>query len=262
MSSQTRGLSAKVFLLKEMVVRDLRARYAGSSLGLVWAFAQPVLWMLLYSAVFGLILRAPLEPGFSNFPEFLMAGLLPWIAFQEGVLRSATALTENATMVKKTVFPLETLILSVVLAALVNEIIALAIYAVFVASIGHLSPAWLLLLLPAILAQTLLTFGLGCLVATVTTFVRDAAHAMGIALTVIFYATPIVYPASLVPERFRPILRANPITHLTAWYRDAFTLHVLPSAASVLYVTACAAAAAVLGAALFARARPHFADLI
>lgn len=262
MSSQTRGFEAKVFLLKEMVVRDIRARYAGSGLGLLWAFAQPLLWMLLYTAVFGLILRAPLEPGFANFPEFLLAGLLPWIAFSEGISRSATALTDNAAMVKKTVFPLETLVASVVLAAVVNELIALALYAAFVAALGHLSAASLLWLAPALAAQVLLTFGLGCLVAAVAVFVRDLVHALGIALTVVFYMTPIVYPASLAPERFRPILRANPIAHLTDWYRGAFTLHVSPEPSSVLYVTAFTALAVLAGRALFARARPHFADLI
>jgi lipopolysaccharide transport system permease protein len=262
MSSQTRGFEAKVFLLKEMVIRDIRARYAGSSLGLAWVFAQPILWMLLYTAVFGLILRAPLESGFANFPEFLLAGLLPWIAFSEGISRSASALTDNAPMVKKTVFPLQTLILSVVLAAVVNEVIALALYALFVGALGHLSAPWLLLLVPALLLQTLLTFGIGCLVATVAVFVRDTVHALGIALTVLFYMTPIVYPASLAPARFRPILRANPMAHLTEWYRDAFTLHVAPQPASILYVTAFTALALAGGGMLFARARPHFADLI
>ncbi|MGH9365758.1 MAG: ABC transporter permease [Thermoanaerobaculia bacterium] len=262
MSSQTRGLGAKVFLLKEMVNRDLKARYAGSSLGLAWAFALPVVWMLLYTGVFGLILRVPVPPGFANFPEFLMAGLLPWIAFHEGVSRSATALTDNAAMVKKTVFPLETLILSVVLAAVVNEVIALAIYTVFVAALGHLSLPWLLLAVPALLAQALLTFGLGCIAATVTVFLRDTLHVLGIALTVLFFTTPIVYPAALVPARLQPLLKANPLAHLTQWYRGAFTLHTAPDAMSVLYVTVIAGACAVLGAALFARARPHFADLI
>lgn len=262
MSSQTRGLGAKVFLLKEMVVRDIRARYAGSSLGLAWAFALPILWMLLYTGVFGLILRAPLPPGFANFPEFLVAGLLPWIAFSEGISRSASALHDNAAMVKKTVFPLETLILSVVLAAVVNEVIALAIFAVFVAALGHLALPWLLFAVPALLAQTLLTFGLGCVAATLAVFVRDTVQALGVALTVLFYATPIVYPASLVPARVRPILAANPIAHLVEWYRGAFTLHTAPDPMSVLYVTACALGSVVLGTALFARARPHFADLI
>jgi lipopolysaccharide transport system permease protein len=115
---------------------------------------------------------------------------------------------------------------------------------------------------PTLLAQVLLTFGLGCLVATLTTFVRDTAHMLGIGLTVLFYATPIVYPSSLVPPSFRPVLRANPLTHLTEWYRSAFTLHTAPAASSVLFVAGCAVLSAVLGLTLFHRARPHFADVI
>src|SRR5262249_2715184 len=125
-----------------------------------------------------------------------------------------------------------------------------------------LSAAWLLWLLPTLAVQVLLTFGLGCLVAAVAVFARDLVHALGIALTVVFYMTPIVYPASLAPERFRPILRANPIAHLVEWYRDAFTLHVFPDASSILYVTAFTAVAVLAGRTLFSRSRPHFADLI
>ena len=260
--SSEKPFSAKLFLLKEMVVRDLKSRYAGSGLGVLWAFALPVLWMLLYTAVFAVILRAPVERGYATFPEFLMAGLLPWMAISEGISRSASALTDNAAMVKKTVFPIETLVLSVILAAVVNQTIGFAVYALYVALLGHFSLPWALLALPALLLQVLLTFGIGCLAATVTTFARDAAQAINIALTVVFWATPIVYPASLVPARFRPILVVNPVTHLTEWYRRAFTLHVLPDLGSALYLTVVACTLAVLGAALFFRARPHFADLI
>lgn len=262
MVTRSGAIASKAFLLKEMVVRDVRARYAGSSLGILWAFAHPVLWMLLYTAVFALVLRVPVDPGYASFPEFLMAGLLPWMAIQEGVARSASVLIDSAAMVKKTVFPVETLVLSVVLAAVVNELIALAIFAVYVGLLGHLSAAWLPLVIPALLLQIALTFGLGCIAATLTAFVRDTAHAVGISLTVVFYATPIVYPASLVPEKLRPALDANPVAHLVDLYRRAFTLHEAPPAGSVLYLTLFCGAVALLGAALFSRARPHFADLI
>src|SRR5450432_3268347 len=138
MSSQ-KPLSAKVFLLKEMVVRDLRSRYAGSGLGILWAFALPIVWMVPYTVVFAVILKTPVEKGFASFPEFLLAGLLPWMAVQEAVSRSSTALTDNAAMVKKMVFPLETLILSIVAAALVNQLIGFAIYGLYVAMLGHFS---------------------------------------------------------------------------------------------------------------------------
>lgn len=262
MVTRNTAIASKAFLLKEMVVRDVRSRYAGSSLGILWAFAHPVLWMLLYTGVFALVLRVPVDPGYASFPEFLMAGLLPWMAIQEGVARSSSVLIDNAAMVKKTVFPVETLVLSVVLAAVVNELIALAIFAVYVGLVGHLSAAWLPLVIPALLLQIALTFGLGCVAATLTAFVRDTAHAVSITLTVLFYATPIVYPASLVPEKLRPILEVNPVAHLVDLYRRAFTLHEAPPAGSVLYLTLFCGAVALLGAALFSRARPHFADLI
>ena len=95
MSRDIRRLSAKLFLLKEMVVRDIRSRYAGSGLGVAWVFVNPILWMLLYTAVFSVILRVPVERGFASFPEFLMAGLLPWMAVQEGISRSASAIARR-----------------------------------------------------------------------------------------------------------------------------------------------------------------------
>ena len=262
MTTRTGTIASKAFLLKEMVVRDVRSRYAGSSLGILWAFALPVLWMLLYTGVFSLVLRVPVDPNYASFPEFLMAGLLPWMAIQEGLSRSASVLVDNAAMVKKTVFPVETLVLSVVVAAVVNELIALAIFAVYVALVGHLSLAWLPLVLPALLLQIAMTFGLGCIAATLTAFLRDTVHAVSVGLTVLFYATPVVYPLSLVPPRLRPIIEANPLTHLVDLFRRAFTLHAAPEPSSVIYLTVFSLLAAAAGAALFARARPHFADLI
>jgi ABC-type polysaccharide/polyol phosphate export permease len=262
MVSKNRLIASKAFLLKEMVVRDVRARYAGSGLGILWAFALPVLWMVLYTGVFSLVLKVPVEAGYSSFPEFLMAGLLPWMAISEGISRSASCLIDNAAMVKKAVFPLETLVLSVVIAAVVNEVIAFAVYAAYVALLGHLSGVWLLLVLPALIFQVLLTFGLGCVAATLTAFLRDTAHAVGIVLTVGFYATPIVYPSSLVPSRLKPLIAANPLTHLVELYRSAFTLHALPGPASLGYLAAFCGFCSLFGAALFWRARPHFADLL
>jgi lipopolysaccharide transport system permease protein len=262
MANRSGALASKAFLLKEMVVRDVRARYAGSGLGLLWAFALPILWMLLYTGVFSLVLRVPVEPGYASFPEFLMAGLLPWMAISEGISRSASCLIDNAAMVKKTVFPLETLVLSVVVAAVVNEIIAFAIYGVYVGLLGHLRWEWLWLLVPALVLQMLLTFGVGCVAATLTVFVRDTAHAVGVVLTIGFYAAPIVYSVSLVPARLKPLIAANPVTHLVDLYRRAFTLHAAPEVASIVYLTVFCVAAALLGGTLFLRARAYFADLI
>jgi hypothetical protein len=110
MSSNKKRLSARLFLLKEMVVRDIRARYAGSGLGIFWAFANPVLWTLLYTGVFGVILRVPVEKGFSGFPEFPLAAAA-WMAIRR--CRSAGPDGQRGHG-QETVFPVETPVLSVV----------------------------------------------------------------------------------------------------------------------------------------------------
>jgi homopolymeric O-antigen transport system permease protein len=255
------------FLVAEMVRRDLRVRYAGSALGFTWAFANPLFWVILYGFVFGVILRVPLsgEPAGVTFPEFLLAGLLPWIAIQESISRSASSIPDNAAMVKKTVFPLEALIASIVIASLVNELVALLVFGAYLAFLGHLSFSGVLLLAPALAIQGMLSFGLGCMVATVTAFVRDAAHVVGLALTALFYAIPIVYPIDLVPARYpviRALLRANPLTQLIEWFRDALYRRQLPPAGAVVSLSLTAAATVALGALLFARAKPHFVDLV
>ena len=184
------------------------------------------------------------------------------MAVSEGISRSATALTDNAAMVKKTVFPIETLVLSVVLAAVVNQVIALRDLRRLSRSAraprAALAAAGRAGALPSDRAdiRPRLPRGHGA------TFVRDAVPVVGIALTVLFYTTPIVYPAELVPARLRFLVQANPFAHLTAWYRDAFTLHRMPEAARSSSRRLLAAAVLAAGASLFRRARPHFADLI
>src|SRR5262249_49522751 len=153
-------------------------------------------------------------------------------------------------------------VLSVVLSAAVNQVIAMGIFAIYVAAIGHLSLIWLLMAVPALFIQLAMTFRLGCFFAPAATLLPALAHRVGVLLTIVFYATPIVYPASLLPARYRWILAINPVAHLVDWYRRAFTLHSAPEISSVIYLCVFAGLSAVLGGALFARARPHFADLI
>ena len=249
-------------LLKEMVVRDVKARYAGSSLGLLWAFAHPVLWMLLYTGVFSLVLRVPVEPSYASFPEFLMAGLLPWMAIHEGVLRGSTAITDNAELVKKLSFPSEVLVLAVALAALLHQSIATAIFAAVLAVQGELSVATLPLLLIAVPLQTALALGLGLLLASVHVFFRDTAQILGLVFNAWFYLTPIVYPLEMVPERYRALIAANPLTHLVELYRQAFLGPSLALPAGVGWLALFAAALLGAGLLLFRRLRPAFVDQI
>src|SRR5262245_12435751 len=212
-----------LFLLKELVKRDFQGRYAGSVLGFAWSLVQPLWQILLFTFVFSTVLKvSPAGTRTGHFAIFLFGGLLPWTALHEGVLRASTAVTDNASLVKKLRFPSEVLVLAVVLAALLHQAIAAAIFVVVLAAVRELSWSGLPLLLVALPLQVGLTLGLGLLVAAVHVFFRDTAQALGLVFNVWFYLTPIVYPLALVPERFRAWVELNPLTALVGLYRRAF----------------------------------------
>jgi ABC-type polysaccharide/polyol phosphate export permease len=211
-----------LFLLKELVKRDVQSRYAGSWLGLFWSFVQPLWMLLLYTFVFSSVLKIPAQGVRSgSFAAFLFCGLLPWLAVQEGVMRASTSITDNAALVKKLRFPAEILVLSVVVAALVHEAIAGAIFLGALAWTGDLAWRGLPLLLLAVPLQIGLTLGLGLLLGAVHVFFRDTAQVLGMALTGWFYLTPIVYPLAYVPGPLQPWIALNPLAALVELYRQA-----------------------------------------
>jgi ABC-type polysaccharide/polyol phosphate export permease len=197
-----------------------------------------------------------------NFPEYLLACFLPWLAVQEGLSRASTSLSDNAAMVKKTVFLKESLVATVVLSAVINELIGFALYAVYLAIRGHLALEWIPVVVLLLLAQIVMTFGLGCLLAGIHVFLRDTSQIVGLGLGMMSFLTPIFYSASMVPRRFRWVVGINPFAHLIEAYRDAFFRHRLPTAGSLAYLALFAVAAAMAGSALFTKAEPHFADLL
>jgi lipopolysaccharide transport system permease protein len=252
-----------LFLLRELVKRDFQGRYAGSVLGFVWSLVQP-LWMLtLFTFVFSTVMKVtPVGARTGHFAIFLFGGLLPWTAMHEGVLRSATAITENAALVKKLRFPAEILVLAVVLAALLHEAIAAVIFVGALLVVGEFSWGGLPLLLVAVPLQIGLTLGLGLVVAALHVFFRDTAQILGMVFNVWFYLTPIVYPLALVPSRYRPWLELNPLTALVGLYRQAFlggSPAVVPGAVTLALVAAVLTSA---GFWLFRRLKPAFVDEI
>lgn len=249
------------FLLRELITRDLKARYAGSLFGFLWAFATP-LWQLgLYSIVFSAILRLPLTgEATQSFPAFLFAGLLPWMAISEGVSRGTTAVVENANLVKKHAFPAELLVTSVALSALAHAGVALVVFTAFRAVVE--SVVWLQLptLLLGVFLQAALTLGIGWTLAAVYVYLRDVHHGLGLVLSALFYLTPIVYPIALVPEPYRALVEASPLSTIVAAYR-AFLLGSRPPGAWQLLVLAVVAFGTfAAGLALFRRSAQNFAD--
>lgn len=251
-----------LFLLRELVRREFKGRYAGSVLGFFWSFVQPLYQLLLFSFVFATVMRvSPVGERTESFGVFLFCGLLPWVAIHEGVLRSATAITENANLVKKLTFPSELLVVAVCVAALFHEGIAASIFLIVLFVSGEFTWQGLSLLLLALPLQMALTLGLGLLLSSVHVFFRDTAQVLGMVFMGWFYLTPIVYPLKQVPEEFVGLIELNPLTALVSLYREAFLGGrevVFP--AGVGFLAFAAAISLSLGLWLFRRLKPAFAD--
>ena len=252
-----------LFLLKELVKRDFQGRYAGSLLGFLWSFVQPLWLLLLFSFVFAGVLKvSPAGERTQSFGVFLFAGLLPWMAIQEGVQRGATAITDSAELVKKLSFPSEVLVVAVALAALLHEAIALGLFVVVLGFLGELAPASLGWLLVAIPLQLALTLGLGLLVASANVFFRDTVQVLGMLFNAWFYLTPIVYPKGWVPERFRPLIEWNPLTHLVDLYRQGLLGGAGVELWGVGLLVVVSIVLASAGLWLFRTLKPEFVDEI
>jgi lipopolysaccharide transport system permease protein len=252
-----------LFLLKELVKRDVQSRYAGSWLGLLWSFVQPLWMLLLYTFVFSWVLKiSPVGVRSASFASFLFCGLLPWMAVQEGVSRASTSITDNAALVKKLRFPAEILVLSVVVAALIQEAIAGAIFLVALGWSGDLAWRGLPLLLLAVPLQICLTLGLGLLLGAVHVFFRDTAQVLGMALTGWFYLTPIVYPLAYVPGPLQRWIALNPLATLVELYRHALLGAEGALGGATLGLAVAAVVLLSAGLWLFARLKVAFVDEI
>ncbi len=254
-------MSNQLFLLKELVQRDFQSRYAGSLLGFLWPFVLPLWQLVLFSFVFSTVLKIPLTgERTENFALFLFCGLLPWMAINEGITRSATAITDNPNLVKNVNFQPEILLVSIVLGALLQEGVALAVFLVILAALGELSLGALPVLGIALPLQIALTLGLGLLLCCVHTLFRDTAQLLSMAVMGWFYLTPIVYPRSLVPPRYQAWIQWNPLTTLVDLYRQALLAGDVGSIRGVGQLATVALGLLLAGGWLFRRLKRGFAD--
>ena len=254
----------QLFLLKELVKRDFVGRYVGSALGFLWPFILPVWQLVLFTFVFSVVMRIPLgeDELTQSFGIFLFAGLLPWMAVQEGIQRSATAITDHANMIKNSQFRTEILVLSLVIGALVQEAIAAVVFAAVLGFNGELAWGGLPMLLVALPLQIMLTLGLGLLTCCLHTLFRDMGQVVPLVMMGWFYLTPVVYPITLVPEKYRNWIEWNPLATLVELYRHAFLSNELVLLEGTGRLTLVAVVSLILGLWLFGRLQASFADEI
>ena len=252
----------KLFLLSELLRRDLAARYAGSFAGPVWAVLNPAIVCTLNAFVFAYVLRVPTPAGFTgSYVEYLIAGLLPWLGLQEAVSRATTSVSDGAHLVKKMKFPVALLTASAAGAALVIQAIAVALLAAYFAVSGP-GRVQLIPLLGAFAFEVLLLSGPILILAALNVFFRDLAQIVGPLLMIAFYLTPILYPESMVPGWAEPLLALNPLRDAIALFRAGLVGTAMPPWHRLGAETAAFIVLGFAGRQLFRRLRPAFADLL
>lgn len=251
-------------LVWSFTARDLRARYRGSFLGVLWTVLTPLAMLATYTFVFSVVLKGRWEgkAGTFEFALALFCGLIIYGVFSECATVAPHLVVNNRVYVKKTTFPLEVLPVVGLLSALFRAGAGMLVLVVTVAICkGGLHWSVLLCALPFI-PMALLTLGVGWFLAALGTFVRDAAHTVALLVHLVFFMTPIVYPVSAVPERLRVVIQLNPFTHLVEALRRLVLSGQMPDWAMLGATTAFALVVAVVGYTFFAASRKAFADVL
>jgi lipopolysaccharide transport system permease protein len=259
-----RNLIERRNLLYQLIVRDFRQRYIGSAAGWLWGLVQPLVLMVAWTFVFEYCLKAPVPEGEEgeNYTLFLLAGYLPWMLFQETVMRSSNSLLEHSNLITKTLFPSEMLPLSVFFSSLINHLFALVLawLAIYI-WLGHTSP--LVVLLPVyMLLLGLLAVGIGWIFASLQVYLRDTVQAVTVLLTFWFWMTPIFVTVQQVPENLRFIIESNPMSHFVRAYRTQLLTSRWPDPHEFLILAAWSAAAFTLGGLVFRHLKRGFADVL
>ena len=243
-------------LLKTNVKKEIRGKYKNSFLGVLWSFLNPLLQIAVYAIVFPLILKNT-QP---NYVVFLCAGLIPWTFFSTAINRAAFTLIENGNLLKKVYFPRAILPISVVTSEAVNFIISTIIIIAFVIGGGIPLTKYILIYPLIFIVQYILVLGLSFIVSSVTVYFRDLQHFIGIALQLLFYATPIVYAPDSIPQNFQWILQYNPMTYIINGYRDIFYYQRMPDFSSLGIVLVISIALCIIGYFIFKKLQKRFAE--
>jgi lipopolysaccharide transport system permease protein len=251
-------------LIVSLTRRELAARYRGSVLGIVWALLTPVVMIAIFTLVFAGIFNARFGDSNSqwDYALYLFCGLLPWNAFQDSLQASSNTIVAHANLVKRVVFPLETLPVAQTLAAVANQMFGTAALVIAVAILRREVHATILFLPLLVILQIVATLGGAWLVASLGVFVRDIVQGITLVLMAWMYLTPIIYPESLVPERYRTLVNLNPFTPLIRNYRRLLLDGTTPDWRGLAYFAAFGLVSFLVGYWWFARTRKNFADVI
>ena len=244
-------------MLFSLVRKDLRGRYKGSVLGFLWTFINPLMQLLVYTFVFTVILPSQVE----HYSLYLFVALIPWIFFSSSMTGGAGSIVAQKDLVKKIYFPREIIPISYVTSCFVNMLLCfLIIFAVMLFTGAPFNPLALLCLPVIMIVEYLLSLGIAMLAAAVTVYFRDLEHILGIVSMIWMYLTPILYPETLVPEKWQALYHINPMTSIITAYRDVLYWGVMPQLATLLEAVLLGVLFLLLGLLSFSKLKKGFAE--
>lgn len=250
-------------LIAQLTARDFKSRYLGSYLGLLWAFIQPVVTILIFWFVF--------EVGFKSAPVgdfpfilWLMAGIIPWFFIAETLMSGTGAVVENSYLVKKIVFRVSMLpVVKLLSALIVHLFFVMVIFVVF--SAYHIFPGiHSLQVIYYGFSAIVLLLGLTWLTSSLMVFLKDVGQIVSMFMQFGFWLTPIFWSLQMVPPKYQIFFKLNPVYYITEGYRDSFVHNVWfwEHPVYTAYYWMFTGFVFVFGALVFSRLRPHFADVL
>jgi len=266
LASLFRSLWRNRQIIMQMTRREVVGRYKGSILGLSWSFFNPVLMLTVYTFVFSVVFKARWvadgEESRAQFAIILFAGMIVHGLFAEVLNRAPGLILSNANFVKKVVFPLDTLPVIAMGAALFHSFVSLAVLlGAFALFNGYL--CWTAIFIPFVLLPLIIfTLGLAWVLASLGVFLRDVGQTIGIFTTILMFLSPVFYRVNSLPETFRPWLMANPLTFIIEQAREVLIWGHPPDWSGLGIYSLSAIATAWAGYVWFQKTRKGFADVI
>jgi ABC-type polysaccharide/polyol phosphate export permease len=246
-------------LVRGLVLRDLKLKYRGSSLGFLWSLVNPLVMVAVYTVAFTYILRIR-QPGFVL---YIMLGLLAWTFFASSASMATGAVVDSGGLIKSVAFPRQILPTATVLFNLVQYLLTIVVFLPVMLTYYGIVPSAPVVLFPLVLAlQTAFTIGVALILSSATARYRDVKHLTEIGLGMLFWLTPIIYALGDVPEGARVLILLTPLSGFITAYQSMFYEQAWPDPAVLLVAAFYAAAALSVGAAMFARVEHRFGELV
>lgn len=245
-------------LVRELVVREIKLMYKGSVLGIAWSLIYPLLLLLVFQLIFGLVF----SPGVPHYASFVFIGILIWSWFQMSLIQSAGSILSSRDLIKHPGFPSQILPVVMVTTHMAYFLLALPILLVFLTFFGPGLGSAIVALPLIMVLQFVLTLSLAYLIATVCVFFRDTQQILNVVLQLVFFLSPVFYSVHIIPDIYQPLYQLNPMFHLLSSYRGILLKGEFPDFISTFIFGSFSTGLLYFSYRMFVRVNYRFAEEI